>query len=134
MALPRKILELEFTVLEFHRDFVLSKPREGQILEAKEVAKLIEVCSDFFGHESFVYLSYRVNDYNVNPTVYMNLDEVKNLAGIGVVSKKTSSLKMASFEKNFCKLPFEIFTDLDDALDWTGKVLEEKLKKEKNRN
>ena len=129
MALPRKILELEFTVLEFHRDFVMSKPREGEILEGKQVAELIEVCSDFYDGEAFIYLSYRVNDYNVNPTIYMNLDEVKNLAGIGVVSQKASSLKMASFEKNFCKLPFEIFTDLDDALDWAQKVLEEKRKK-----
>lgn len=129
MALPIKILELEFTILEFHSDFVISKPREGQIMEGKQVADLVEVCSDFYENRPFVYLSYRVNDYNVNPVIYLNLEEVKNLAGIGVVSKKTSSLKMASFEKNFCKLPYEIFMELKPALEWVKKTIEEKKKK-----
>ncbi len=129
MALPLKILELEFTILEFHTDFVLSKPREGQVMEGKQVADLVEVCSDFYDSRPFVYLSYRINNYNVNPTVYLNLDEVKNLAGIGVVSKIPSSLNMANFEKNFCKLPYEIFMELKPAKEWAKRLVEEKAKK-----
>lgn len=129
MASPLKILELEFTILEFHAEYVLSKPREGLILEGKEVADLVEACSDFYDGQPFVYLSYRVNDYNVNPTIYLNLDQVKNLAGIGVVSKKVSSLNMASFEKNFCKLPYEIFMELDPAKKWARKVVAARNKK-----
>lgn len=126
MVLPHKILELEFTVLEFHSTYVLSKPREGQILEGKQVADLVEVCSDFYGDKPFVYLSYRIHDYNVNPTIYLNLDEVENLAGIGVVSKRTSSLNMANFEKNFCRIPYEIFLDLEPARKWAKKMVEQK--------
>ncbi len=129
MALPLKILELEFTILEFHHNYVLSRPREGQILEGKQVADLVEVCSDFYGSKAFVYLSSRVNDYNVNPTIYLNLDEVKNLAGIGVVSKKVSSLNMANFEKKFCKIPYEIFLELENALEWVEEIIAEKNKK-----
>ena len=129
MALPLKTLELEFTILEFHNEYVISKPREGQVLEGKQVADLVEVCSDYYRGRPFVYLSYRVNDYNVNPTIYLNLDEVKNLAGIGVVSKKVSSLNMANFEKNFCKLPYEIFLELDSALEWVEEIISEKKKK-----
>ena len=126
MVLPLSILELEFTVLEFHTSYVLSKPREGQILQGKQVADLVEVCSDFYKGRPFVYLSCRVNDYNVNPTIYLDLDQVKNLAGIGVVSKKVSSLNMANFEKKFCKLPYEIFTELEPAIKWAKKMASEK--------
>ncbi|WP_324721126.1 hypothetical protein [Salinimicrobium sp. HB62] len=126
MVLPLKLLELEFTVLEFHSNYVLSIPREGQVLEGKQVADLIEVCSDFYKRKPFVYLSYRVNDYNVNPTIYLDLDKVKNLVGIGVVSKKVSSLNMANFEKRFCKLPYEIFLDLEPAREWVKEIVREK--------
>lgn len=129
MPKPVKILELEFTVLEFFDNHVISQPREGIILAGKQIADLVEVCSDFYAGKNFVYLAYRVNDYNVNPTIYINLDEVKNLAGIGVVSKKSSSLSMANFEKRFSKVPYEIFLDLDKALTWAQKVIEEKNKK-----
>jgi hypothetical protein len=129
MALPLKIIELEFTILEFHPDYVLSKPREGQIIQGKQVADLVEVCSDFYKNKNFVYLSYREKDFNVNPTVYLNIDTVKNLAGIGVVTQKTSSLNLANFEKKFCKIPYEIFLELDPALKWADKILEEKNKK-----
>ncbi|MHA6280969.1 hypothetical protein ACXYMT_12390 [Salinimicrobium sp. CAU 1759] len=125
MVLPLSILELEFTVLEFHTNFVMSKPREGQVLEGKQVADLVEVCSDFYKGKTFVYISYRVNDYNVNPTIYLDLDKFKNLKGIAIVSKKKSSLNMASFEKKFCKLPYEIFTELDPAKNWVEKMVSE---------
>lgn len=118
MLLPLKILELEFTMLEFYSDYVISKPREGQIMERKQVADLVEVCGEFYEGKPFVYLSYRVNDYNVNPTIYLNLDKVENLSGIGVVSKKASSLSMAKFEKQFCKIPYEIFLELEPARAW----------------
>ena len=70
-----------------------------------------------------------VNDYNVNPLVYLDLDDIKNLAGIGVVSKSPSSLNMANFEKNFSKVPYEIFTELEPAKQWAIKMVEEKSKK-----
>lgn len=129
MVIPQKILELEFTILEFHPNYVLSSPREGQVLAGKQVADLVEVCSDYYEGKNFAYLSLRVNDYNVNPTIYLNLDMVKNLAGIGVVSKKASSLNMANFEKKFCKIPYEIFMELDPALEWVEEIVGEKNKK-----
>lgn len=129
MALPLKILELEFTVLEFHREYVLSKPHEGKVLEREQVAYLVKVCQDFYSRKPYVYLSYRINDYNVNPTVYINLEKVKNLLGIGIVCKKASSLNMAKFEKKFSKLPYEIFTELKPAREWAKKMVEEKIKK-----
>ena len=126
MNKPDKIIELEFTILEFFPDYVISRVREGQVLGGKQLDDLVEVCSEHYKGRKFVYLSYRVNDFNVNPKVFLNLQHKKNLAGFGVISQKTSSLKMADFEKNFCKIPYEIFMDLDKALEWVEKILRDK--------
>ena len=119
-------LELEFTILDFYDDYVLSRPRAGELLGAQQVADLVEVCSDHYGDRDFVYLSYRINEYTVNPTIYLNLEEIRNLAGIGVIITENSSLASANFEKNFSKVPYEIFMELEDALEWVQKILKEK--------
>jgi len=126
MTTISRTIELEFTILEFHKNFVVSRVKENVILCNKQVFDLIDVCSGNYEGKNFVYITERINNYNVDPTVYLNLDKVKNLAGIAIVSDKISSLNMAQFEKNFSKIPFEIFQELEDAINWTQKILKNK--------
>ena len=121
-----RTIELEFTHLEFHENFVVSWVKENVVLSKKQVFDLIDACSGNYEHKNFVYISNRIYNYNVDPTVYLNLDKVKNLAGIAIVSDKISSLNMAQFEKNFSKIPFETFQELEDAINWTQKILKNK--------
>lgn len=121
-----RTVELEFTILEFHKNFVISKVRENVVLSTKQVFDLIDACSGHYEGKNFVYISKRIHNYNVDPTVYIDLYKGKNLAGIAIVSDKTSSLNMAQFEKAFSKIPFEIFLELDDAINWTQKILKNK--------
>lgn len=118
-----RTIELEFTILEFHENFVVSWVKENVVLSKKQVLDLIDACSGNYEGKNFVYISKRIYNYNVDPTVYLSLDKVKNLAGIAIVSDKTSALNMAQFEKTFSKRPFEIFTELEDAINWTQKIL-----------
>lgn len=121
-----RTIELEFTLLEFHENFVVSWVKENVILSKKQVFDLIDACSGNYENKNFVYISKRIHNYNVDPTVYLSLDKVKNLAGIAIVSDKTSALNMAQFEKTFSKIPFEIFMELEDAVNWTQKILKNK--------
>lgn len=121
-----RTIELEFTILEFHKDFVVSRVRENVVLSKKQVFDLVDACSGNYERKNFVYISKRIYNYNVDPTVYLNLETVKNLAGIAIVSDKTSALNMALFEKTFSKIPFEIFLELEDAINWTHKILKNK--------
>lgn len=129
MCLPLKIVELEFTVLQFYPNYVFSQPREGQVLEGKKMTDLVEACSSFYNGKYYVYLANRINDYNVNPTVNLNLHKEKNLAGVGIICKKESAFKSATFEKQFSKIPYEIFRDLESALKWVNNLIAEKNKK-----
>lgn len=117
-----RTIELEFTILEFHKKFVISRVREGVVFSKKQVEDLIEVCSDFYKSKKFVYISQRVNSYNVDPTVYLNIYRVKNLVGIAIVSEMASSINMANFEKSFSKVPFSVFIEMEDALDWVEEL------------
>ena len=119
-----RTIELEFTILEFHKNFVISRVREGVVFSKKQVQDLVEVCADFYKRKKFVYISKRVNNYNVDPTIYLDLENVKNLAGIAIVSTKTSAINMANFEQTFSKVPFAVFMDMEDAMDWVKEILE----------
>lgn len=118
------MVELEYTTLEFYSGFVVSRVREGAVLRKEQIQNLKEVCREMYPHTPFVYISMRVNIYNVDPTIYYSLLEVKNLRGIAVVSEKAESLKMASFEKSFARVPFEIFIDFTEAISWTQEQLQ----------
>lgn len=115
-------VNLEYTTLEFYDGFVVSQVREGAVLRQEQIKTLMRVCLDNFKEEPFFYISKRVNNYNVDPTIYYCLLEAKNLQGIAVVSDKIASLNMANFEKNFAKVPFEIFTDFPKAIEWVEEI------------
>lgn len=121
-----KSIELEFTILEFYEDFVISRVREGTVFSKNQVQDLVEVCSDFYNREPYVYISKRENNYNVDPTIYYNLENVRNLAGIAIVSTKPSSINMANFEKNFSKVPFSIFLEMEEAEQWVTEIMDKK--------
>lgn len=115
---PIKILKLEFTILEFFEFFVVSSLFEDQVLDQKHVDELTAHCLDFYGEEKFVYISNRKANYNVNPTIYLNVNKFHFLAGIAVVSENPGTINMANFERQFSKIPFEVFLDMEDAQEW----------------
>ncbi len=121
MAQPNHTRELDFSVLEFYDYYVVSRLKEDTVFDRPQVKELVDVCNDYFEDRHFVYISQRVHNYNVNPTIYLKLKEAKNLCGIAIVSQKTSALNMAAFEKNFAKVPFEVFLELKDARKWAEK-------------
>ena len=116
-------LELEYTTLEFYSFFVVSRVREGAVLRKEQIDNLVEVCLEFYAGNPFAYISKRVNNYNVDPTIYYSLLKVHNLKGIAVVSDRVASLNMARFEKQFSKVPFEIFNDFPEAIAWAEKLV-----------
>lgn len=121
-------IELEFTSLEFYKNFVVSRVKEDVVFSKVNTSDLVKLCAARFPKNKFVYISHRIHSYNVDPTIYLNLEKVANLSGIAIVSKDKSSLTMAFFEKNFAKLPFEIFTEHGPALVWTREILSEEEK------
>jgi len=124
MKEPIKSVNLEFTSLEFYNNYVVSVVNEDTVFSHSQFMTIAETCSEFYNGKKFIYISSRKNNYNVNPTVYVKLEEIrKNLIGIAIVSDKVASLKMAEFERNFSKAEFKIFLELDEAKEWAEDLI-----------
>lgn len=123
---PLKTHRLKFTVLDFFEDFVVSTLSENIIFDQKCVDKLRDICLEYYKDESFVYISQRKADYNVDPTIYRSLTTIRPLKGVAVVSHNVSAMKMATFEKKFSPLPYEIFFEMEDAMEWAEELIKNK--------
>lgn len=120
---PLKVVTLNFTVLEFYEHFVVSSMFENEILNQKRVDGVTLICLEFFKGENFVYIAHRKADYNVDPTIYIHLTNLNLLKGIAVVSTIPPAVSMAKFEKKFSPVPFEIFAELEDAMEWATELI-----------
>lgn len=118
MSKSIRIVELEFTTLNFYESYIISQPKEGVVIKEPQIAEIVKICSDFYQENKVGYISHRINNFNVNPLVYLKLKNITNLMAIAIVAQKPSSLNMAAFESHFAKLPFEIFLDLGKAEEW----------------
>jgi hypothetical protein len=97
---------------------VISEIKPEVVFENQHVAELLEVCHDVFDGRAFVYISNRKQEYNVTPTIYLDLDKAEALKGIAIVSNKSSAQNMAKFESQFAKVNYGIFSNLEEARDW----------------
>ncbi|TDN79827.1 hypothetical protein DET49_1359 [Salegentibacter sp. 24] len=113
-----KTIELIDISLQFYEGMVISEVKEDVIFELEHVAQILKICNEVYEGQNFVYISNRKNNYNVNPTIYFELKDVKYLLGIAIVSKRYEALKVAHFEKQFCPVPFDIFSNMEEAQAW----------------
>tara|TARA_R100000935_G_scaffold51858_1_gene78712 strand:+ start:547 stop:936 length:390 start_codon:yes stop_codon:yes gene_type:complete len=119
-----KSVKLNFTTLDFHKNYVISVVNEEAVFSHSQLMEVITNCKEFFKEKKFVYISKRINNYNVDPTVYIKLEEIrKNLIGIAIVSNNVSSIKMAEFEKTFSKVNFKIALELEEAIAWADDLI-----------
>lgn len=118
-----KTIELDFACFDFYEDWVIARLKTDMVFRKPEVGRVSKMCLDFFGNRKFVYISDRKNLYNVDPMIYVDLKKTKFLSGIAIVCHESICLKMAFFEKEFAKIPFEVFEELEDATEWSEKIL-----------
>lgn len=116
-------IELEDTGLNFYKGYVISMVKEDVIFGDNQVRQILNVCNEVYDDEPYVYIANRKKAYNVNPTIYRKLENIENLAGIGIVNRDFLGLRTAQFEKSFSEIPFEIFTNLEDAINWSKELI-----------
>ncbi|MCM4156030.1 hypothetical protein [Gramella sp. AN32] len=120
-----KIQKIDFATIEFYPNFVVAIINPEENLDLPQVRILEDIVEDYYKGNEYIYLSYRKNDYSVNPLLYSSLIDIKSLKAIGIVSESFSRLQIANFEKQFCPIPYEIFNSLDEAKAWASGYLNE---------
>ena len=115
-------IELSFCKMTFSKNYVICNINEGETVTVEKSDLQTKVILDHYQERPFVYITHRINDYKVDPSIYSNTSKIDSLAGFVVVSESRSSVKDALYEKMFLDKPFEIFQDLDDAILWAETI------------
>ncbi len=119
-----KTVKLDFTTLDFYKNYVISVVNEEAVFSHSQFMEVVKNCKEVFNENRFVYISKRINNYNVDPTVYIKLEDIrKNLIGIAIVSNKVSSIKMAEFERTFSRVNYKISLELEEAVEWAENLI-----------
>ena len=113
---------LDFCILKFYDNYVISILNEGINLTVEMSNKMSQIALDYYKEKPFVYITNRIHDYTVDSEVYKEISKMKTLAGFVVVSDKKPSIKNALLEKIFLDKPFQIFNNLDDAILWAKTI------------
>ena len=118
-----KIIELDFTYLELHLDFVISSIKEGVVFDNEHREQLFAIFDTYYKQKNFGYISDRKFDYTINPTSYLKSQTYKNLVGYAVHCYSDSNYATAMFEKRFYDRAFAAFYSLEECKNWVKKLI-----------
>ncbi|WP_158850899.1 hypothetical protein [Algibacter sp. L1A34] len=119
----KHLIKIPIGFIHIYENFVVSIIDEGETVTKDSNNILEEIASKYFKSRSFVYIAHRLNSYAVDPAVYKKTSLIKNLVGFAVVSKNRVALSNAEIEKLFLNKPFESFTNLDEAINWSNMIV-----------
>lgn len=114
---------LNFGTVELYENFAVGEMNEGVDLKADEHEQLLKLCVDTYNGLPFGYISHRKNSYAVDPRVYLNTGNIKNLVAIAVVITRPAQKLSAAIEEVFFGRPFKYFYDLDEAKNWMARTV-----------
>ncbi|PJB11919.1 MAG: hypothetical protein CO119_09425 [Flavobacteriales bacterium CG_4_9_14_3_um_filter_40_17] len=118
-----KTIETDFVKLNFYERFVIAELSEGIDIDENIVDILIQYSIEFYGDNPFGYISNRINSYSINPVIYFKLSKIKNLVAFAVVSTRMIVSYNVQIEKAFMSKPFELFDNLDEAVNWVNQLV-----------
>ncbi len=128
---PPKLTD-SLTTLEIFFDFgkvniidniVIAEMNEGITFDLPDRSVLLKYCQEYFNEKPFGFISHRINSYAINPTVYIDAAKNFNVKAVAIVAVDTISRGNVAIEKQFFGDPFEIFDNLEYAINWMKQML-----------
>lgn len=110
----------EVFVFENH---LINQIKEGEKVVVGHAQTLRAMIDKHFKDRKMVYIANRVNSYSVNPLVYLKVAEMDNLKAICIVTDSNMKWNTALYEKQFSAKPFEIFSNMNEAISWATEQL-----------
>ena len=123
-----KSIHYVFGDVDLYDDFMIVVMRTGVHITPEYNQVLLELVDKYFKDKPFVYLTHRKNRYTVDPAIYFETSKIKNLSGFGVIAEAPLSGANAAVEKLFLNKPFELFNDLEKAIDWAKTIIDHESK------
>ncbi len=120
--------DLEIGYLTFYPNIIVGEVKEGIHVTYENATIAAQVIAqEYKGTIPFVYISNRKNSYSMDPVAYKELFSiVPNLKGFAVVSESKRRRMLSNLERIFVKKPMRVFSSMNEALEWSNKLLENK--------
>lgn len=118
-----EVITFDFCEITLYENYLVVVMNEGINLTPDHNQVLAELSESHYNGRPFVYITNRVNSYSVDPKIYFETAKIQNLKGFAVVSKNYKAKSNAEIEKMFFNKPFEIFSTLEDAVNWVEDIL-----------
>ena len=118
----KESLTFDFCNMTIYDNYIITVINEGITLLEKHNSILIKVAESYFVDKPFIYITNRINSYSVDPKIYFNTAQIPNLKGFAVVTNNYQAKVNAKIEKMFFNKPFEIFTEVEDAITWANEM------------
>jgi hypothetical protein len=115
--------DFDFGNVKIQNDIVIAEMNEGITFDINYNTEFLKFCKNHFKEKAYGYISHRIHSYSVNPTVYLDTAKNSNMRAIAVVSSDPISKGNAEIEKQFFEYPFEVFSTLEQAVQWMNKIL-----------
>lgn len=119
-----KVVKFDFCEMTLFEKHLVVVMNEGINLTPDHNQILVEISESHFNGRPFVYITNRVNSYSVDPKIYFETAKIENLKGFAVVSKNYKAKSNAEIEKMFFNKPFEIFSNIEDAVNWVDGIID----------
>jgi len=119
----KSLLKYDFCEIEIYDEFIIAIMNEGILLTPDKNQVLLEIAANYFKNKKFGYITHRIHSYSVDPRIYTETSKIENLVSFAVVSDNKLALSNAQIEKLFYKKPFKQFVDLEDAITWVKKYV-----------
>ena len=116
-------LKYYFCDVTIYDNFMVVVIKKGEHITPDHNKVLVDIVNRYFKNKSFVYITHRKNSYSVDPAIYFETSKIENLCGFAVVAEVPVSKGNAEIEKLFLNKPFEIFSNLDEAILWANDVI-----------
>ncbi|MFC0605808.1 hypothetical protein [Winogradskyella pulchriflava] len=119
----KETLTFDFCDITIYDNYLVTVIKEGENILPEYNTILVEVTDTYFSNKPFVYISHRINSYSIDPKIYFEAAKINSLKGFAVVTNNYQAKINAQIEQMFFAKPFEIFTDLDSAIEWANEVV-----------
>jgi len=125
---PIAVHELEIGKLTLYPNIIVGEVADGVHLTFENATVAAQIMAQEYKDTTpFVYISNRVNSFSMDPVAYKDLfSVVPNIQGMAIVAKSKKRRMLSNLERIFIKKPMRVFSSMDEALDWSNKLLKNK--------
>ena len=121
--------DLKIGVFYFFDNMVIAEINEGAHIDFKSSIDFFKIANAFYGTEKpFGYISNRINKFSVSPIDFASSSStLENIKSFCAITYNNHYDKMnIEIEKRFYTKPFFTTNEIEDAINWTNSILNNK--------